>query len=224
MVYKSHDAYHIVQDNVINRRDYSLLFEGEDERHHIPVGVTDQLNIYGSVTITPTALRTISRENILIAQLNDYGDLMGTYVPEGHTKAADVFLGQCGLYNRLLQIIWKTSLGPKMGVVHATNRRSYSLNLDFADIFKPIVIDRVIISLINRREIRAGDHFRESHGGVPLSADGKRLFPQHLDQKPVTKVGSKTGKTTYPQLLTAEVAAFQRLVRDSKKYRPYKYY
>lgn len=99
VVHKGHDAYHIVQDGVINRKDFSLLFEGEGERHHIPVGVTDQLNIYGSVTVTPEALRTISREGIRIAYLDAHGDLMGTYVPEGHSKAADVFLRQCALYN-----------------------------------------------------------------------------------------------------------------------------
>lgn len=333
VVHKGHDAYYIVRDGVINRKDYSLLFEGEGERHHIPVGIIDQLNIYGSVAVTPEALRTISREGVRIAYYHDRGDLMGIYIPESHSKAAAVFLRQCELYNdparrldtarrmeiaaihnmrevlryydrrgradlssfvkemtaciidanecrdistlmlieakarrgyyrafghiikptgfsfeqrtrrppkdpcnamisfgntviynRLLQIIWKTSLDPKIGVVHATNRRSYSLNLDFADIFKPIIVDRVIFSLVNRHEIRPAEHFREEGCGVYLNPEGKRLLLRHLDQKLDTRVGGKGGKQTYLQLLVAEVAAFQRLVRDGEKYRPYKYY
>ena len=333
VVYKSHSAYHIVQDGIINKKDYSLLFENEDERHHIPIGVTDQLNIYGSVTISPAALRTISNANIRIAYLDDHGNLMGTYTPERHSKAANVFLRQCELYNdpilrldtarrmeiaaihnmrevlryynrrsrnslqrhvalltnciiaanecrdvnslmlieakarkkyyqafptiiggsgfefdgrtkqppkdpcnamisfantvlynRLLQIIWKTSLDPKIGVVHATNRRSYSLNLDFADIFKPIIVDRTIFSLVNRREIRPDIHFRQEDGGVFLNAEGKRLLLKHLDQKLDTHVAAKNGRVTYLQLLISEVASFQRMVKDGEHYRPYKYY
>lgn len=98
-VSKSHGEYHIVQDGIINRKDYSLLFENDEERHHIPVGVVDQLNIYGSVVVSPAALRTISREGIRLAYLDDFGDLIGTYVPESHGRAADVFLAQCQLYS-----------------------------------------------------------------------------------------------------------------------------
>ena len=333
VIHKSHNAYHIVQDGIITRQDYSLLFENDDEKHHIPVGITDQLNIYGSVTITPSALRTITKQGIRIAYLDDYGNLMGVYVPESHGKAADVFLRQCTLYNdqalrldtarrmeiaaihnmrenlryydrrgradlsehianmtqavvatnegkdvnalmlieararkryyealgqivsetgfgfaqrskqppldpcnamisfgnmvlynKLLQIIWKTSLDPKIGIVHATNRRNYSLNLDFADIFKPVIVDKVILSLINRHEIRPDSHFRYEGNGVYLNTDGKRLMLKRLDQKLDARVSGKNAKKTYLQLLIDEVTAFQRLVREGEKYHPYKYY
>ena len=338
LVRKSHGAFHIVKDGVINRKDYSLLFENDDEKHHIPVGVTDQLNIYGNVTVSPAALATITKENIRIAYLDEYGVLMGTYVPESHGKAADVFLRQCAiyndaakrldvarrfeiasihnmrenlryylrrgrdslaehvaclsacateaneardvdalmlveararrkyydgfskvvedagfgfaqrtkrpprdpcnalisfgntvLYNEVLQLIWKTSLDPKIGVIHATNRRNYSLNLDFADLFKPVVVDRTIFSLINRHQIKAETHFRDTgKKGVLLNQEGKRLFLDALEQKLDSRVSgkgySKGRRLTYRQLMVSEIEAFQRLVRDGETYKPYKYY
>ena len=36
-VTNNHGEYHIVQDGIINRKDYSLLFKNDNERHHIPV-------------------------------------------------------------------------------------------------------------------------------------------------------------------------------------------
>ena len=334
VVEKSHGSYHIVQDGVLNRKDYSLLFENEDEKHHIPVGVTEQLNVYGNVTVSPDALATLSKAGIRIAYLDEYGSLIGTYVPESHGKAADVFLRQCALYNdparRLdmarrfqlaaihnmrenlryylrrgreeldehvtylsacakeaneckdldslmliearakrryyngfsiivekagfafaqrtkrppkdpcnamisfgnvvlynvfLQMIWKTSLDPKIGVVHATNRRSFSLNLDFADLFKPVVVDRVIFSLANRHEIKSDVHFRVvKSGGVMLNADGKRLFIDRMEQKLDARAAGKGKGVGYRQVMAEEVAAFQRLVRNGEIYKPYKYY
>jgi CRISPR-associated endonuclease Cas1 len=125
----------------------------------------------------------------------------------------------------MLQIIWKTSLDPKIGVVHATNRRNYSLNLDFADLFKPVVVDRVIFSVVNRRELKPDVHFVTTDaGGVLLNADGKRIFLERLDKKFDSRAAKKGTPTSYRQLMAEEVAAFQRLVRDGEPYKPFKYY
>ena len=330
---KTDGTYHIVQDGIINQKDYSLLFENEEERHHIPVEVTDQINVYNNITVSPGALRTINRQGIRIAYFDDFGRLSGMYTPTQHGKAAAVFLKQCELYNDeghrgliaqkmeaasihnmranlryyakkgydvralidvlsgefekakatrkvsdlmlieararkkyyegfstivegagfafaqrtkrppkdpcnalisfgnsvlynfLLTLIWKTSLDPKIGIVHATNRRNYSLNLDFADIFKPIVVDRVIFSLVNRREIKSEYHFHESeNGGVFLNAGGKHLFLERFEQKLDTPIQRGKRSITYRTLMSEEIASFQRMIIEGISYKPYKYY
>ena len=61
--------------------------------------------------------------------------------------------------------------------MHASNHRDESLNLDIADIFKPIIVDRVILSLINRQQINANDHLEEiPEDGIYLSKEGKRFL------------------------------------------------
>ena len=332
-VHRDNGAYHIVQDGIINKKDYSLLFENDDERHHIPVETTDQINVYGSVTVSPSAMRTLSNRNIRISYFDDFGRLMGTYTPVTHGKAAHVFLEQCNLYadekarfqaaldfelssihnmrailkyykkkgldleqmissltelmneaktcknvdslmlveararrdyysgfsaivaaagfgfdqrskqppkdecnalisfggtvlyNTILQMIWKTSLDPKIGVVHATNRRDYSLNLDFADVFKPIIVDRAIFSVVNRREIKKQHHFREAEdGGIMLNDVGKRLFLDCLEKKLDASFLRGRKRITYRQLIADEIYAFQRMLVKGESYRPYKYY
>lgn len=45
-----------------------------------------------------------------------------------------ISFGNTLLYNAVLKAIWKTALDPRIGIVHATTERDYSLNLDFADL------------------------------------------------------------------------------------------
>lgn len=333
-IYRDHDAYHILQDGVINRKDYSLLFENEDERHHIPVEVTSQINVYSNVTISPSALSTLCKHDIRVAYVDRYGDLLGTFVPARHVGAAETFLQQCKLYtsparrlsvaklleeasihnmranlryyakrgrdgmdehvdyltscleelggatdvndlrlveararrryysafaeilagtdfdftkrtrrppkdpgnamvsfgntvlyNVVLQAIWRTSLDPKIGIVHATNRRSYSLNLDIADIFKPIIVDRVVFSLVNRHEINASQHFEEcEEGGVLLSREGKRVFLDAIEEKLDDTICRGRSRIAYRQIISFEVIKLLQLVLHGERYRPFKYY
>lgn len=333
-VYKDRDAYHLLQDGVLNRKDYSLLFENEDEKHHIPVEVTSQINVYSNVTVSPSALKTLCDYNIRIAYVNEYGDLLGTFVPVAHARPAETFLQQCRiytnpgkrlslamtledasifnmeanlryysrridsdlsetadyldacqkevraarnveelrlieararkayyssfaqilsgtdfdfckrtrrpprdpgnamvsfgntvLYNYVLQAIWRTTLDPKVGIVHATNRRSCSLNLDLADLFKPIIVDRVVFSLVNRRQIRADEHFfvRED-GGVLMNTLGKRVFLHAFEEKLDDAITLGNMRTSYRGLIRNEVTKLQRFIVAGMPYSPYRYH
>lgn len=99
VVQRVNHEYHIVQNGVLNKQDYAILFENDKEKHHIPVEVVDQMNMYGEVTITSNVLKTFSDKNIRIAFLDKYGSLMGHYVPEGYEKSSFAVLEQCSIYN-----------------------------------------------------------------------------------------------------------------------------
>lgn len=136
-----------------------------------------------------------------------------------------VSFGNTVLYNVVLQAIWRTSLDPKIGIVHATNRRSYSLNLDIADIFKPIIVDRVVFSLVNRHEINASQHFEEcEEGGVLLSREGKRVFLDAIEEKLDDTICRGRSRIAYRQIISFEVIKLLQLVLHGERYRPFKYY
>lgn len=334
-IQKLNHEYHIIQDGVLNKKDYSLLFENEEEKHHIPVETVEQLNIYSNVTISSGVLATLANKNIRCGFFNKYGYLEGYFIANRHNSRADVLLSQCKLYtdsqkrfqvakdmeiasvhnmrsniryyekkkqdaplkevehflsesivslnqaksheelmliearakqqyyqafnyilgqeeflftkrtkrppkdcinalisfgntllyNQVLQIIWKTSLEPQIGIVHATNRRSYSLNLDFADIYKPIIVDRIIFSMINLRRLNAKEDFVQNEdGGIYLSKRGKKIFIEEFENKLQDEITFKGKKYTYKQLMEWEVRQFQKYVEGEDKYKPYKYY
>jgi len=87
--------------------------------------------------------------------------------------------GNSVLYTVALSEIRKTYLHPAISFLHEPLERRYSLSLDIADIFKPVTVFRVILRLINRRQIRE-EHF-ERDVGVMLSSEGLKVFISELN-------------------------------------------
>ena len=137
---------------------------------------------------------------------------------------AMISFGNTLLYNRVKQFIWKTNLDSRIGVVHAANRRHYSLNLDFADVFKPIIVDRVIFTLINKGMIDEDCFVKNKDHSVYLSENGKKLFIEAFQNKLYSKVTQGGKSLTYNQIIENEIWNYQTYIREGKKYQPYKYY
>lgn len=135
-----------------------------------------------------------------------------------------ISFGNTLLYNRILQIIWKTSLDPRIGCFHSANRRHHSLNLDFADIFKPIISDRVIFALINRGQLRKDDFTHNDDGSVYLNDAGKKTFIAAFEGKMLEKITVKEETFSYHHLLEKEIYAYLRHLMEDVVYKPFKYY
>jgi len=95
--------------------------------------------------------------------------------PPSNPINALISFGNSMLYVTALSEIYRTQLDPRIGYLHATNERSFSLNLDIADVFKPVLVDRTIFTLVNKRQL-GGDDFAEELGGVYLKEKGRQVF------------------------------------------------
>ena len=92
---------------------------------------------------------------------------------------AMISYGNSVLYGIVLSEIRKTYLHPSISFLHEPLERRYSLALDIADIFKPVTVFRVILRLVNRRQIKE-EHF-ERELGVMLNREGLRAFLNELN-------------------------------------------
>jgi len=132
--------------------------------------------------------------------------------------------GNTVLYNLLATEIQKTSLDIQVGFLHAANRRRESLNLDIAEMFKPLIVDRVIFRLINMRILKA-EHFRHMDGGaVYLNAEGKRIFLRALYEKleTVVSVGVDKQRMSYNSIIKEEIHKLIRHLRQDVKYKGFR--
>ncbi len=68
-----------------------------------------------------------------------------------------ISFGNSLMYSTVLTYIYQTPLDPRIGYLHSTNFRRFSLNLDISEIFKPIIVDRSILNLVNKK-----NHFRKT--------------------------------------------------------------
>ena len=57
------------------------------------------------------------------------------------------------IYSKTLSEIYHTQLNATIRYLHEPGFRRYSLCLDLAEVFKPLIGDRLIFSLLNRRQI-----------------------------------------------------------------------
>ena len=124
-----------------------------------------------------------------------------------------------------MQALWKTALDPRIGIIHATTNRNFSLNLDFADLFKPVIVDRVIFSLVNLLQLQLPLHSEEKESGaVYLNKEGKRIFIKVFEDKMSDKIKIGERMYTYKQIIEEEIRKFQRYIVKGEKYKPYKYW
>ena len=76
------------------------------------------------------------------------------------------------------------TLAPSFGLVPArAERRRFSLALDLAEVFKPIIIDRTNIQPDKQRIIKEDQHFNLELRLCYLSDDGRRVFLQDYEKR-----------------------------------------
>ncbi|RKD31278.1 type I-B CRISPR-associated endonuclease Cas1b [Thermohalobacter berrensis] len=141
--------------------------------------------------------------------------------PENKLNALISF-GNSMLYVLVLGEIYKTHLDPRIGYLHTTNFRRFTLNLDIAEIFKPIIVDRIIFSLISKKMITKKD-FEKDMGGILLNEKGKKTFIQEFDKRLKTTIKHrKLGrKVSYRRLIRMELYKLEKHLIGEKEYTPY---
>lgn len=86
--------------------------------------------------------------------LNDFEMGGRTKQPPRNEVNALISFGNMMCYSQCLRAIHQTQLNPTVSYLHTPGERRYSLALDISEIFKPILVDRVIFKLLNKKEIQ----------------------------------------------------------------------
>ncbi|PMP82993.1 MAG: subtype I-B CRISPR-associated endonuclease Cas1, partial [Caldisericum exile] len=133
-----------------------------------------------------------------------------------------ISFGNSLLYTYILSEIYKTHLDPRIGFLHTTNFRRFTLNLDVAEIFKPIIVDRVIFTLVNKDMIKAS-HFEQLVKGLVLNDKGKKLFIEEMENKlQSTIMHKKLGRhVSYRHLIRLELYKIQKHLIGEEEYKPF---
>ncbi len=324
------NSIYIFSDGELKRKDNTLYFETEEGKKYIPVENTQEILIFGEVTINKRLLEFLTESEIILHFFNYYGYYVGSFYPREHLNSGYMILKQAEHYldhekrliiaekfvsgaienikrvliyyanrgkplnetidkinsiaqsikdcesteelmavegnirelyyqafdtildsehfvfeartkrppkNRLnalisfanslvyttvLSEIYHTHLDPRIGYLHATNFRRFTLNLDVAEIFKPIIADRVIFNLVNKAIIKP-QHFEKKLDGIVLNALGKQLLIQQMDERLRSTIQhKKLGRhVSYRQLIRLELYKIQKHLIGEEEYKPF---
>ena len=86
------------------------------------------------------------------------------------------------VYTRTLSEIYHTQLNPTISYLHEPGIRRYSLCLDISEVFKPLIGDRLIFSLLNRKQITEKSFTKELNN-LHLKKDASKLIVSEFEKK-----------------------------------------
>lgn len=127
------------------------------------------------------------------------------------------------IYTRTLGEIYKTQLNPTISYLHEPGVRRFSLCLDLSEIFKPIIADRLIFSLLNKNQITEND-FTENLNYLHLNKKASQLIVKQLDEKLKTTVHHKEldKDVSYQYLIRLEAYKLIKHLIGEKEYEGFK--
>lgn len=138
--------------------------------------------------------------------------------PENYLNSMISF-GNSLMYVMVLSEIYKTHLDPRIGYLHSTNFRRFTLNLDVSEIFKPIIVDRLIFSLLGRKMITKED-FEEDMEGIILKDRARKLFVQEFDNRMRATIKHRQlgRNVSYRRLIRLELYKIEKHLMGEKPY------
>lgn len=146
-----------------------------------------------------------------------------TKQPPSNEINALISFGNMMCYTLCLDQIYHTQLNPTISFLHEPGYRRYSLALDLAEIFKPILVDRIIFALLNKKQIREKD-FDKKLNGCLLKESGKKIFVRAWDEKlkETIKHRSLNKNVSYKRLVRLECYKLIKHLMNMESYKPFK--
>jgi len=123
------------------------------------------------------------------------------------------------VYSAALTQIYRTQLDPTISFLHEPGARRFSLALDVAEVFKPLLADRMIFKLLNNRQLSDRD-FAQDLNCCYLNARGRKTVLKEWDtrlQKTIEHRRLKR-KVSYERLMRLEC---YKLIKHLTNVEPY---
>lgn len=323
---------YLMSSGELKRKDNTIVVESDEGRKFVPVETTDELMVFGEVSLNKRFLEFCTQAEVMLHFFNHHGYYQGSYYPREHLNAGAVVLAQAkhyldeksrlivaknfvsgaianmetvleyyrrrgkaslattvarleefrnGLdrskdiselmgqegnaresyysafdditgggnfaiegrtrrppqnrmnalisflnslcYTTVLSQIYRTHLDPRIGYLHETNFRRFTLNLDLAEIFKPILVDRLIFSLLNKGEIQKKHFSVQSVGGIHLSERGRPIVLKAWEERLQATVEHPKlkRKVSYRGLIRLEAYKLQKHLLGDEPYAPF---
>ncbi len=127
------------------------------------------------------------------------------------------------VYTTALSEIYKTQLNPTVSYLHEPGTSRYSLSLDIAEIFKPLIAERMIFSLLNKNMISESDFERESNY-LYLKESARKTIVEEYDKRLQRTIRHKglNRDVSYRYLFRLECYKLIKHLTDEKEYEGFK--
>jgi len=141
--------------------------------------------------------------------------------PENMVNALISF-GNSMVYSTVISEIYNTQLNPTISYLHEPFERRYSLALDLSEMFKPILVDRLIFYMVNKRMLTEDD-FEQKVDYCILNDGGRKKFIKEYDErlKKTIKHRELNRKVSYRRLIRLEAYKLIKHILGTQEYKPF---
>lgn len=196
----------------------SAMTEIDDLRRKIPESRTieELMGIEGNIR-----KRYYAAWNVIVDQ-NIQFEKRVMHPPDNMINSLISFVNSL-IYTKVLSEIYHTQLNPTISYLHEPGVRRFSLCLDIAEVFKPLIGDRLIFSLLNRNQITEKSFTKELNF-LHLKKESSRLIAKELeDRMKKTIMHKELGRqVSYQYLMRLEAYKLIKHLIGEKEYEGFK--
>lgn len=141
------------------------------------------------------------------------------YDPPPNEVNSLISFGNSLVYANCVSAIRATALDPTISYLHEPGERRYSLSLDLADLFKPVLADRVLFRVVNRSQITLED-FESELGSCLLTEGGRQTYAKAFEETLERTVEHPrlNRKVSYQYLLRLEAYKLKKHLLTDEEY------
>lgn len=103
--------------------------------------------------------------------------------PPDNPINAMISFGNSLLYTKVITQLYFTHLNQGISFLHEPSESRFSLSLDLAEAFKPIIVYRSIFYLVNKKMIKLEKHFDSNLKYCYLNDDGRKIFIEEIEKR-----------------------------------------
>lgn len=184
-----------------------------------------------SITATSSIEELMGAEgNIRMSYYEAFGTIINDFEmgqrskqpPSNEVNAMISFVNSL-CYTLCLDMIYHTQLNPTISFLHQPGERRFSLALDIAEIFKPVLADRLIFSLLNKKQVQHSD-FDSGVNRCLLKDSGRKTVVKAWDEKlsETIKHRSLGRSVSYKHLVKLECYKLAKHILGIEEYKPFK--
>lgn len=125
-------------------------------------------------------------------------------------------------YTKVLGEIYKTQLNPTVSYLHQPSTKRFSLSLDISEVFKPLIVDRLIFSLLNKNQITEKSFVREFEY-LRLKEESSKLIVKEFEERLKQVITHKDlgRKISYQYLVRLECYKLIKHLLGEKNYKSF---
>ena len=155
--------------------------------------------------------------------INDFNMEGRSKQPPRNEVNALISFGNMMCYSQCLRAIHQTQLNPTISYLHTPGERRYSLSLDISEIFKPLLVDRVIFKVLNKKELQE-KHFDKKLNKCLLNESGKKIFVKAFEERLNETIQHRTlnRSVSYKHLIKLECYKLSKHLLGMEEYKPFK--